>query len=80
MKRRRALPEDPVVAEVRAARRRRPKKAGETVDALLVLLDWTIPRPRKQTGPQAGSQGLTGTGDGNMPGMVSRNARRGQAP
>jgi len=44
MTRKQALPDDPVVREVRATRQRLWKEAGGTFDGLLKLLDRTVPK------------------------------------
>ena len=43
MKRRHPIPEDPVVKEVRAARRKLWERAGGTFEGLLRLLDEIVP-------------------------------------
>ncbi len=46
MRKKRAMREDPVVAEVRAIRTKLWQEAGASVDGLLRLLDRTVPRKR----------------------------------
>lgn len=48
MKKNRSLREDPVVREVREARRKLWEQAGGTIDGLIRLLDQRVPKKRKK--------------------------------